>query len=139
VINISKISSVSSLSFQNDEEELELETIRQINELIKSGRSEKALFELLSKPLMGLEDYIFPFAASLYLSELNYIYGKLGHDLKKTNIIRTCKFLFEAVRINGSVSDKNIEEFRSLITDSNSELVKKRLYLYSKKTHYLLI
>lgn len=72
---------------------------------------------------MGLEDFILPFAAPLYLSELNFIARNMGSDLKKSSIVRACKFLFDAVRLNGAVSDGSVTEFWSILSNPNSKLV----------------
>ena len=72
---------------------------------------------------MELEGFILPYAAPLYLAELNFISRNMKSDLKKSSIIRACKFLFDAVRINGAVSEGNFPEFGAILLDSKSKLV----------------
>jgi hypothetical protein len=106
-----------------DDQEVEADIVRQINEIVKSGRGEKNLSELLSNPVMGLSDHILPFAAPLYLSELNYISRNLKTDLKKATIVKTCKFLFDVAKINGAVESHDVSAFWAYASDPRSKLV----------------
>jgi hypothetical protein len=106
-----------------DDQEVEADIVRQINEIVKSGRGEKNLSELLSNPVMGLSDHILPFATPLYLSELNYISRNLKTDLKKATIVKTCKFLFDVAKINGAVESHDVSAFWSYASDPRSKLV----------------
>ncbi len=60
---------------QADNKDIEEDVVRRINEIVKAGRGESNLFELLNNPVMGLSDNILPFATPLYLSELQYIFS----------------------------------------------------------------
>ena len=111
---------------QSDEVEVEADVVRRINEVVMSGHSDKALFQLLSDPVMRLQDFLYPFAAPLYLSELSYIRQTLKSDLAKTSIIKTVKFLANAVLINGAVKEGSVTAFWSLISDPKTKLVSPR-------------
>ena len=111
------------LFFQSDEVEVEAEVVRKINEVVRSGHSDKALYQLLSDPVMRLQDFLFAFGAPLYLSELGYIRQTLKSDLTKTSIIKTVKFLAYAVQINCAVKEGSVTSFWSLISDPKTKLV----------------
>jgi hypothetical protein len=110
-------------SFQADDNEIEAEIVGRINQLIRSGGDENQLYQLLSHPVLGMSDFILPFAAPLYLSELNYITQSLNAGLKKSTIAKTCKFLLQVAKINGAVRNNDVEQFWLCAADEDSKLV----------------
>ena len=119
-----------------------LSIIKGINQALENGDISE-LLKLLRSSCLGLgEEFVHPFAGSLYFAELDYIRRKSATDLRKEGIVQVCKFLSTVAKINEAAQSKNFEHVYHLATREgvNLEDLKEEMKMrYGEAMHTALV